>query len=263
MNRTILYAVVGLVLVSILSAVGFFGYTYAQTPEAIRQPSFEHYHFRTQLVVNGEAVNFAEDKYQQSYDVGACSDEVAPEPFHFHDGMDQMTHIHWDGMTGGLLLKNYGWNLIGGSDGSLGRHYGNGNMMPTGTASVYGDVLPELPDDANFYVYIGDEGGYEQKAWEDFLNQDLEAFFGVQSLLSQDEQSSLPDWLIPPAYAHSSEDDGHSSDDSDELSEAELTRINNLIGNVVIFAQEDEPTDEQVRERFNNLVPLQDSACGG
>jgi hypothetical protein len=32
---------------------------------------------------------------------------------------------------------------------------------------------------------------------------------------------------------------------------------------VVIFAQNDEPTDEQIRERFNNLVPLHDSTCGG
>ena len=55
--------------------------------------------------------------------------------------------------------------------------------------------------------------------------------------------------------------DGH-SEDSDK-SEDELKRINNLIGNVVIFAQDTEPTSEQITERFSNLVPLHDSTCGG
>jgi hypothetical protein len=45
-------------------------------------------------------------------------------------------------------------------------------------------------------------------------------------------------------------------------SEEELTRINNVIGNVVIFTQEEEPTKEQVKARFDNLVPLHDSTCG-
>lgn len=43
----------------------------------------------------------------------------------------------------------------------------------------------------------------------------------------------------------------------------ELKEINNLLGNVVIFVQPDEPTNEQVKARFNNLVPLTKSVCGG
>jgi hypothetical protein len=46
-------------------------------------------------------------------------------------------------------------------------------------------------------------------------------------------------------------------------SEKELTEINNLIGNVVIFVQPTEPSDVQIKARFNNLEPLGLSACGG
>ena len=49
----------------------------------------------------------------------------------------------------------------------------------------------------------------------------------------------------------------------EETEEEKLTRINNMIGNVVIFVQKDKPTDQQIKERFNDLEPLSDSTCGG
>jgi len=48
-----------------------------------------------------------------------------------------------------------------------------------------------------------------------------------------------------------------------EPSEEELKDINNLLGNVIIFVQPDEPTTEQVQNRFNKLEPLSKSVCGG
>jgi hypothetical protein len=51
--------------------------------------------------------------------------------------------------------------------------------------------------------------------------------------------------------------------DGNETEQQRLTRINNLIGNVVIFAQDTKPNDQQVKARFNQLVPLSDSTCGG
>jgi hypothetical protein len=45
--------------------------------------------------------------------------------------------------------------------------------------------------------------------------------------------------------------------------EEELKDINNLLGNVVIFVQPDEPANNQVKLRFDNLEPLTKSVCGG
>lgn len=252
----------GIVLATIAFIVaGSYGFLYASSPSHIRHPEIEHYHFRTQIIVDGQPVDFSSDEFQQDYKKGVCSSGISETPVDFHDNMDQMTHVHWDGMTGGEFLKYFGWNFIGGSDNKLGRRY-DGGFMHMQTVEYYGDLLPEIPEDTNFWVYVGDQNNFEQKSWDDFLNQDLEEFFGKKSNLSQDEQASLIERLFfPKAYAHGGVMDDH--DEDSDKTEEELQQINNLIGNVVIFVQKDEPTNDQVQERFSNLVPLSESTCGG
>jgi hypothetical protein len=239
---------------------GVYGYLYASIPEHIRKPTFQHYHFRSQILVDGKAVDFSKDEFQEETGTATtCNAAVGGVPMDFHDKMDQLAHVHWNGMTGGEFLKYFGWNFIGGSDELLGRRYDAG-VMPQ-SVKIYGKLLPSLPDKANFFVYVGDKNSYQQKSWNDFLNQNLETFFGKKSNIGHsDEVSSntVLDWLFPKAYAHGEVMDEHPSVKSEE----ELTRINNVIGNVVIFTQEEEPTKEQVKARFDNLVPLHDSTCG-
>jgi hypothetical protein len=233
---------------------------YASIPEHIRKPTFQHYHFRSQILVDGKAVDFSKDEFQEETGTATtCNAAVGGVPMDFHDKMDQLAHVHWNGMTGGEFLKYFGWNFIGGSDELLGRRYDAG-VMPQ-SVKIYGKLLPSLPDKANFFVYVGDKNSYQQKSWNEFLNQNLETFFGKKSNIGHsDEVSSntVLDWLFPKAYAHGEVMDEHPSIKSEE----ELTRINNVIGNVVIFTQEEEPTKEQVKARFDNLVPLHDSTCG-
>lgn len=262
-NKVLLYAIAAVAAVLVLTG-GVYGYLYSSSPEHLRQPALEHYHFRTQIIVDGEPVDFSTDRFQQEYDSDSCSVELTERPIHFHDNVDQMTHIHWDGMTGGELLKYYGWNLTGGADGSLGRRFDQG-FMRMHSVPIYGDLLPDVPDGAKFYVYVGDENGYERKDWNEFLDSNLEDFFGKKSNLKQNQGASsfnIFEWLTPKAAAHGGVLDSH-TEDGEEKTEAELTRINNLIGNVVIFVQKQKPTEEQIQERFDNLVPLQDSTCGG
>ncbi len=45
--------------------------------------------------------------------------------------------------------------------------------------------------------------------------------------------------------------------------EEELRQINNMIGNIVIFVQKEEPSSKQINARFNKLEPLSPSVCGG
>jgi hypothetical protein len=258
MKNRFVRLLVGAIGIPLLVFGGFFANEYASTPAHIRNPKFEHYHFRTQIVVYGEAVDFSKDRYQKEYDGDTCSDQVLSDPIHFHDHIDQMTHIHWDGITGGEFMKYYGWNYIGGNDDTLGQRYDQG-LLSMNHVKIYGHVLPILPEDANFFVYIGDQNVYQQKSWNDFLRQNLEDFFGKKSLLKRETSWNLKDLLLPKASAHGEIDDGH----DDNTSEEDLTRINNLIGNVVIFAQKQAPTDEEVKARFNNLAPLYKSACGG
>lgn len=250
-----------LIIASMLVLVGgLYGYAYAVTPAHIRKPTYQHYHFRTHLLVDGKAVDFSKDEFQEEIvGTNTCSVEVGGVPIDFHDNMDQVTHVHWNGMTGGEFLKYFGWNFIGGSDELLGRRFDAG-LMPH-SVNIYGKLLPSVPENTNFYVYVGDINDYQQKNWNDFLNEDLEIFFGKKSNVGHNEENSsnnVLNWLIPKASAHGEVIDEHPS----EKSEEELTAINNLIGNVVIFAQENEPTKAEIEERFDNLVPLHESTCG-
>jgi hypothetical protein len=228
----------------------------------------EHYHFRMQILVNGKAEDFSTKAYQTGYAKDQCNANLPEQPIHFHDNKDQFTHIHWEGMTGGMVMKYYGWNYIGGMNNALG--YKLDNLKDPQKVTTHGNYLPTVPKDVTFYVYTGDENGYQEKSFNDWKTQDLETFFGTTSNfpahdINKGKQTSLLDKVFPKVYAHGTATDADGDDGAKpaETQEEKLTRINNMIGNVVIFVQKDKPTDQQIKERFNDLEPLTDSTCGG
>jgi hypothetical protein len=261
------FKVVLMVVLTLVSMfIAYVIYIYAASPGVVREPKLEHYHFRMQILVDGKAENFADKKYQTGYIKDQCNANLPEQPIHFHDNKDQFTHIHWEGMTGGMVLKYYGWDFIGGLNDALG--YKLDDLSDIQKVTTHGDYLPKTASHTNFYTYTGDEKGYKERSFEDFKRQDLEQFFGKTSNMPAHEmnkngETSFIDSLFPTAYAHGSEDHNMPTSPKTETEEEKLTRINNLIGNVVIFAQKDKPTDQQIKERFSNLAPLTDSTCGG
>jgi hypothetical protein len=65
----------------------------------------------------------------------------------------------------------------------------------------------------------------------------------------QTSSSSIPQVQIQPEY--------------DTVTGQELKSINNFLGDVVIFVQPGEPTQDQVQARFQSMVKLDKSTCGG
>lgn len=249
-------------ILGLLGLISFLGYAYSATPEAVKRPSTAHYHFRLQIIVGGKAENFAAPKYQEAYSKANCSAALTEHPIHFHDNKDQLVHIHWKGMTGGLVLKYYGWNKVGSPEGYLGYRFDNLPHLPK--VPIHNYALPQIQSTDQFYVYTGDGNSYKHNDLNDFLNKDLEQFFARSSNLSSPTSiSNIMSRLLPKAYAHGSTNDAHTEGPSTPVDSAELTRLNSLIGNVVIFVQKNTPSDAQVKERFNNLVPLSTSVCGG
>jgi hypothetical protein len=245
----------------------YVGYLYASTPISIREPLYEHYHVRLQIIADGKAVNFADAAFQEGYAKDNCNAALTSHPIHFHDKKDQFVHIHWEGMTGGQVLKYYGWNYIGGPKGTLGYRFDTFPKIQS--VPIHGNVLPAVTGGDSFYVYVGDEKGYKARSFNDFTSQDLEKFIGVTSnspahKLNQSKRSSLLDAAFPKAFAHDHQvAEAASPATGSALSTEDLTRLNNLIGNIVVFAQKDEPTDAQIKDRFNHLEPLSESSCGG
>jgi hypothetical protein len=239
-----LRGVVAAVITALVLVGAWLGYAYAVSPAVIRHPQSTHYHFRLQLINAGRPVNFANAKFQESEGT-VCSVALTSEPIHFHDNLDQFVHIHWAHMTGGLFLKNYGWNFLGGPDDTLGYRF---DQLPKLTrVPIHAQALPKPPANVHYYVYTGTDDAYYERSWTDFLHQDLRDFFaGKRSAMGA---GGLLGRLVPTAQAHG--DDPH------------LTALNDVLGSVVIFAQTDRPTDAQIKDRFNHLVPLPESTCGG
>lgn len=251
---------------AIASVALLFGYMQSVSPASIQYPRLEHAHLRMQLFVNGQSVDFGDPAFQRPTPA-ACSDALSEEPIHFHDNKNQFVHLHWKGMGGGLVLKNYGWDLIGGKEGLLGYRMDRLPIIQN-RVPIYGDVLPPMPDDATLWVYSGDKGAFKQRSAQDFLFQDFETFFGVQSNVQAAKTDPLRDLLFARSAAHEGHDHSQeapaaTTQTTKTKTQEELSRINNLLGNVVVFAQKNKPTDVQVRDAFDRLEPLSDTSCGG
>jgi hypothetical protein len=139
-------------------------------------------------------------------------------------------HIHWAGITGGILLKDYGWNLIGGPSGTLGYKF-SGFKMPV-AVPIHGHALPLDSTGDHYYVYTGIAGNFHQRNWTDFMHQDLKSFFAGTPVLASDSEKG-------PA------------------------QLNDVVGNAVIFVQKIPPSNDQVKARFQHLNPLPTSSCSG
>ncbi len=256
-NFKLLGILSGVILFILLLAGVFMWYS----PTTITYPKLTHYHLRIQILIDGKAENFADSKYQTPYAPGLCSADLPTEPIHFHDDQDQILHLHWNKITGGEFLKYYGWNKIGGLDNSLGFRLDKWQNVP-----IHGQSLPKINPEWNNYIYIGDATNYQTKNFNDFLTQDFETFIGKKSRINQEfedaakEKQSLIPNLVTPVLAHET---GTAHSENETKDGVNLEELNDLLGNIVIFTQKDEPTKEQIQDRFNQLVKLPNSTCGG
>ncbi len=319
-NRKIL-KIAGLVLAGVLAfcllTIGSF---YLFIPSRFTNPKPDHYHFRLQYVFRGQAENFGAPRYQVDYIKDVCTGGLTESPIHFHDNIDQIVHLHWQGITGGDVLKFYGVNKVGGLDGYMGLKLDKLFQFPPTitTVPIHSQSLPKASGEDKYFVYTGDKDKFEKKDFDQFLNQTLEDFLDKDSILrlqreelekEEKKSSYIPNpFASVNALAHEGEEhatvteaEQHEIDvrktelekkaieernniaktssldstvikvatadktegDATTKTEEELKEINNLIGNIVIFVQPDEPTNEQVQARFNNLQPLGLSVCGG
>jgi hypothetical protein len=242
LTRTLRW-VVGSVVGIVVLGGGVIAAAYFTTPAALRRPANGHFHFRLQVVVDAKPVNFADDKYQTEFNADICTAALTKQPVHFHDKLDQFVHIHWANISGGIVLKNYGWNLIGGATKTLGYRF---DQLPKIVrVPIHGQNLPTPEVGDHYYIYTGDDTAYQQRDWQQFLHADVRDFFAGKQV-----QASLLQDIIPAAYAHGADEEA-------------LTKLNDVVGSVVIFAQKDAPTDAQIKDRFNHLIALPQSSCGG
>jgi len=290
-KKVLLWIVASISSLLILVSLGFYIVVFVLTPSHIRDPKPEHLHFRMQLIIENNYVNFGEDKYQEPYTPGACSFDITETPIHFHDGKDQIVHIHWKNITGGQVLKYYGIDLVENPlmTSTLGFSFEDKNQIIPKNNKIWGRLFGDTEKkiksgDLKMFIYRGEKDNFTKKNNDDFLNKNLEDFFETRSLVSYHKTPNInilnlfslqaeahggvkipsPKPKVAENTTNTDENNSITSKDkTEEFTEEELKEINNLIGNVVIFIQKEEPTNDQVKARFDNLVPLEPSVCGG
>jgi hypothetical protein len=227
------------VLIGLILVLGLGGYAleYGLSPASIREPKHIHFHFRMILLNSGKAVEFGQAAFQTDFNKDVCSAALTKQPIHFHDNLSQYGHIHWAGMSGGLILKNYGWNLIGGIPSTLGYRFDEG-ILPV-RVPIHGNALPTRPAGAQYYIYSGTATSHTKRRSTDFLNQPLDTFLRSSPVIDANEGISTMQM------------------------DSKAVATNDVVGNVVIFVQKDAPTSAQITTEFNNFMPLPDSPCEG
>ena len=249
----------------------------------ISYPAKDHTHFRLQYVYHGTMENFADSKYQTPYDKGQCDASLSKEPIHLHDSKNQVVHLHWARITGGQILKNYGLNLIGGQDDKLGYELYELTKFKVTSLPIFGKVLPQPESNDKLWLYSGDKDNFKPRAIDEFKTDTLEKFFGVESQVRKDEEQygnkvSLLENIKVSAHGgvidgdedikvvsipSSKNSNSSSPSEPKPKTEEELKEINNLLGNVILFVQSSEPTQDQIKKQFDVLEPLSPSTCGG
>jgi hypothetical protein len=271
-----------LLVVILFPIVGYSIVRFGLSQDNISYPAKDHAHFRMQYIYRGKAENFADTKYQTPYEKGLCDANLSKEPMHLHDNKDQVVHLHWAKVTGGQILKNYGLNLIGGQDDKLGYQLYELTKFNVTPIPIFGKALPQPESNDKLWIYSGEKDNFKTRSIEEFKNQDMETFFGTvsQERLDQEKYGEKISFFKPvkvSAHGESSEhakelvvnstaqngETGSPLQNNQNKTEEELKEINNLLGNVVIFVQATEPTQDQVKRQFDVLEPLSLSTCGG
>jgi hypothetical protein len=243
-----------IIFMLIISLTLLFTFTTIISRPHLNIPKLAHYHLRLQVFIDNQAIDFSQPSYQQEYSKDSCNAKLTSEPLHFHDTNGQLLHVHWQGITGGEVLKYYGINQIGGLQDILGYRFDTfPQITPINTKAT---TISRSNTNDTIHVYIGKQDGYYKASGVDFLFKDLELFLKKSKKRTQDEQLKASSFTSISTLAESNEI-------TSSISETELNEINELIGNVVVFIEPNEPKSEDIQKAFNNLTPLTASVCGG
>jgi hypothetical protein len=220
-------------------------------------PVGTYYRIRLQVIIDSIPVNFSEGSFKsQGSNTDPCGEKLTKEPVYIETDKSQILRVHWEGITGGEILKYFGLNYIGGFDDTLGYRFDKAPSISP--IKIHGSNISKPNINNKMYIYKGNQQDFFQVEQQDFLFQDLE-FILKKSKIRQKHDSLNKNSIFGniPVF-------GENSDQlnlNPQFTEGQLNELNNLIGNLVVFIQPGKPTTDQVAERFSKLEPLSSTVC--
>jgi hypothetical protein len=257
MERLRIISIWILCIVTFLAVSGYFLLNTLISRPHLNFPLKTLYRLRIDLIVDGKAVSFQDDEYQSKE--LTCANASSVLPMSFQEKKGHILTVHWQGITGGEVLKYYGLNKIGGLDNVLGYRLDTlPNIQAVNTKQT---TIPKPSSNSNIYVYTGRANDIKAANSIDFLTQDLEVFL-KKSKHRLDKQGLVQKYNQSIAVtAQTSVPKTTTTTLSPIITDAQLNEINDSIGNIVVFFQEKEPDYETVKSRFDALTPLSASGC--
>lgn len=291
--------------ICVIIIIGILGFNFA-SPRPITFPKKAEYQARLQIVVEGDAIDFSQQPFQNNA-LELCSNDIIDRPFGVYEGNSQIIHMHWENLTGANLLRNYGFKNTGPFENYLGVNLNN--FPDYEPISIQGNLITTPEETFEYYVYTGNQFTYTRRDETEFLNRSIKdlltrelgekynwlsninahAQIGVESgedlenELFISEQEAGPQQLItipseqeevvtqaPPSditapvieeVEEMIKEENNTDDKSEEVTIVDTEKLYNIIGNIVLFIQEKEPTEEEVIKKFLNLEKPQRYNC--
>lgn len=236
----------------VIVVVGWLAFSFA-SPLAVTFPRGTEYALRFQMVVEGQLVDFSQPAYQTELDERICS-ELSQRPVAFHGGQNQWLHVYWQDLSGGTILRNYGYKNFPPFENYLGVRADNFPQFEP--VAIHGNALPETDPSSQLYVYTGDQFGYTRRDESLFLEQPLEEF--LREVIPGTPMNSLG--IEGRAQTEEAEPAAGPTLERN-LETSKRGRPLDILGNVVVFVQAREPSEQQIIERFLTLTANQPVTC--
>jgi hypothetical protein len=248
--------VVSVIAVSTIVLAAYFIFNAVISRPHLNNPVPTFYQLRMQLVIDNNMVNFSENSFQVSSNDETCSETITKEPFYVAKNKSQLIKVRWEGLTGGEIIKYFGLNYIGGFDDILGFRF---DAFPAvSKINTHGKNLNIPKKEDNMYIYKGNRLDYTKVTTQDFLYKDLELILKKSKIRQKHDENKVNRWFD---NIFVSAEGNNEISLQPQYTDGQLNEINDLIGNIVVFIQDQEPTSDQVADRFANLEPLDANAC--
>ncbi len=252
MKRWLVIGLTTIVGLAILASVFVF-----LSPSRFFFPRYEYAHVRMRLFVQGTEVDVRDIFSSYTLYRGACSGKVQDAPFSTVKKDPHSIRLMWKGLTGQNLFTFLGIGTHNrGAKKILGYRIGLG-VPGVITVPVHAQTLP-WADEAHTFIYVRSGGGFTERALSYWLSHTLEENMGRNSQIKLS-------WFSDVAFAHEGETeiDLTSTDPLVIAQEQEEARmLNNILGDAVIFLnQQERPSDEEVEKVFATFPLIVGGLC--
>ena len=250
-NKRVLFYIC-IVCITVLLGVIFLSYTVISRPHLIK-PVATFFKLKMRIHYQKTPLELTQNDITDQSNSN-CNLVVTEKPFYLDKDKKNVVQVRWEGMTGGELLKYYGFNYLSGLNDLIGVQYrGPFDIKPIRPLSISKPTASDI-----LYVYTGSGKDFKLLNSQNFLYQDLENTLKKSRLRTKREKESSKLTLYTISV---SGEESLGLALKPQLTDGQLNDINNILGSLEIFIQQDAPSNTDIINSFNSMERLSSESC--